>query len=181
MNEHPNKVNPSHLNQPNQANPVHHNSTPTPASSGKKSGKGSNKQRILIILFVILTIALAAGLGYLYKKYRDTQAMVYKLSTVQGQQELNKTQIEAILSEMRKLIVIPTGEDPAIATIVDIEQLKSSPFYKDAQNGDRVVLFNNAKKAYIYRPESKIIVNYAAFQPEEPAQQQQPASTTPKR
>ena len=180
MNEQPVRHNPAQTPQHNSAHKVAQTNTSTTNNSSKS--KGNTRQKVLLVILIVALVALIAGVGYLYKKYRDTQAMVYKLSTAQGQQELNKTQIEAILSEMRKLIVVPTGEDPAIATIVDIEQLKSSPFYKDAQNGDRVVLFNNAKKAYIYRPDSKIIVNYAAFQPEEPAQQQQqPATTTPKR
>lgn len=117
-------------------------------------------------------LALAGGVAFLYTKYTETRKEVEKLSTVQGQQELSKTQTHELLGEMRQIIIMPTNEDPVVATITDINQLKDKDFYKDANNGDRVVVFANAKKAYIYSPERKLIVNVGAFQIEEKPQNQ---------
>ncbi len=138
-------------------------STPI-AAPGHTKRRKSGKSVFVKLLLVLIVLVLVAGLGFLYKKYRDTQAEVQKLSTVQGQQELSKTQTQQLLGEMKKIILLPQGEDPVVATITDINQLKDKEFYKDAQNGDRVVVFASSKKAYIYRPSSKIVVNVGAFQ-----------------
>lgn len=155
------------------------NTTPhtvqTPAIDEKpakksKGPKRSGKMKLLLALIVVLLVLALAGIGFLLKKYNDTRQEVQKLSTVQGQQELNQTQTNQLLGEMRAIIVLPSGEDPVVATITDINQLKDKDFYKDAENGDRVVVFPNAKKAYIYRPSTKTIINVGAFQVDTNAQ-----------
>lgn len=149
-----------------------HNAHPVDSPSGKKSKKAkrSTKQKLMMIVGVVVVLLVLGSLGFLLKKYNDTRQEVQKLSTIQGQQELNKTQTNQLLGEMRAIIVLPSGEDPVVATITDINQLKDKEFYKDAQNGDRVVVFPNAKKAYIYRPSTKTIINVGAFQADAAAQ-----------
>ncbi len=56
--------------------------------------------------------------------------------------------------------MLPKNEPPSIATINNIALLqKDSPFYKDAHNGDVLLIYFQAKKAYIYNPTENIIVN----------------------
>lgn len=163
-----NKAEKIHTAEKGQA-PAH-----SPAPAAKKAKKSKlRKPKLTTVVVLLVLLGLAAGSAYLYMKYDETQQKVEQLSTVQGQEELNKTQTEQLLGEMRQMILLPTDEDPAVATIIDINQLNSNEFYKDAQNGDRVIVYSNAKKAYIYRPESKIIVNVGSFSVEA-SQQQQP-------
>lgn len=145
---------------------------PDDAGMPKKTKKAPKRRlsKIFLAFLVVLLIALLAGSAYLYKQYKDTQNQVNKLSTVQGQQELSKTQTNQLLGEMRSIILLPSNEDPVVATVTDINLLKSQPFYQDAKNGDRVVVFVNAKKAYIYRPDEKKIINVGAFETEAPSQ-----------
>lgn len=150
---------------------------PSNSDSSNKRSKKSVKNKLLGFVVFVILLGLAGGTVFLYTKYSETKKEVEKLSTVQGQQELSKTQTQALLGEMRQIIIMPDNEDPVVATITDINQLKDKEFYKDAQNGDRVVVFANAKKAYIYSPERKLIVNVGAFQLDEKAQAQQPATT----
>lgn len=140
--------------------------------SGKKPAKQRRlrKPKLTTVLVLIVLLGLAAGSAYLYTQYEATQEKVEQLSTVQGQEELNKTQTEQLLGEMRQMILLPTDEDPAVATIIDINQLNSNEFYKDAQNGDRVIVYSNAKKAYIYRPDTKMVINVGSFQVDETQQ-----------
>lgn len=56
-----------------------------------------------------------------------------------------------------KLIVLP-NEKPAIAIVNDEAKLKKQSFFKDAKNGDKVLMYKNARKAILYRPsENKVI------------------------
>lgn len=51
-------------------------------------------------------------------------------------------------------------EDPTIATITDAENLiQQQPFYAGAQNGDKLLIFPNAKKAIIYSEARDKLIN----------------------
>lgn len=67
-------------------------------------------------------------------------------------------EIESLTTEVGKLIELPQGEVPTLATVSDIEKVKDQQFFARAQNGDKVLVYQAARKAYLYRPgENKII------------------------
>ena len=53
------------------------------------------------------------------------------------------------------------GEDPTVATVVDPERLRDQPFFANAKQGDKVLIYTNAKKAILYSPESNKIIEVA--------------------
>lgn len=65
---------------------------------------------------------------------------------------------QEVLTEVRSIMELPTDEDPTIAAVTDLERLKNEPFFQNAQNGDRVIFFPRAKKAILYRPTSRKII-----------------------
>jgi len=67
--------------------------------------------------------------------------------------------VSIVLAEVRKLVDLPTGENPTIATVTDLKPLGSQEFFKDAHIGDKLLLFTKSKRAILYRPSTnKIIV-----------------------
>src|SRR3972149_5467467 len=54
---------------------------------------------------------------------------------------------KAVLEKVGKLIDLPTGEEPTIATVQDAERVKSQPFFAKAQNGYRVIIYTTARLA----------------------------------
>lgn len=110
------------------------------------------------IIIVLLVIALGVG-GYVYqtRKIANLKKENQRLSDPQqaAQQEANR-----LKSDVSKLIELP-NETPTIATVVDVEKLKSQAFFANAQNGDRVLLFPQAKTAILYRPTIKKIIEKA--------------------
>ena len=54
-------------------------------------------------------------------------------------------------------MVLPS-EEPTIATVSNIEALRSQPFFANAKNGDRVLIYVNARKAVLYDPVNNKIV-----------------------
>ncbi len=53
---------------------------------------------------------------------------------------------------------MPKDETPVITTIKDVEKLKADPFFADATNGDRLVIFQVAKQAILYRESERKII-----------------------
>jgi hypothetical protein len=56
------------------------------------------------------------------------------------------------------LIVLPTGEQPTIATVSDINKLRSQSFFTHARNGDKVLIYTKAQEAILYDPYANKIV-----------------------
>lgn len=71
----------------------------------------------------------------------------------------NAEQAETILTKVGKLIKLPEGETPTVATIEDAETLKvSQPFLASADNGDVLIIYTEATMALLYRPSDNILV-----------------------
>jgi hypothetical protein len=109
----------------------------------------SNLKGVLVVLGV-LTLVLAGSTGMLYKKVRSLSNEPNKVA-----QEENAKIIESV----GKLVLLPEGEAPTIATVTDPEKLKAEQaFFARAMEGDKVLIYTQALKAIMYRPsENKII------------------------
>jgi hypothetical protein len=53
--------------------------------------------------------------------------------------------------------VLPTHETPIVSTVVD-KQRVTQAFLANAQNGDKVLLYYQAKKAVVYRPSTHQVI-----------------------
>lgn len=129
------------------------------ASPSTATKKARRKISVVKIFFLFVFFALIAGIavtGYLY--YQARQKLMF-LSTPQGQQQLSAKEIEAVQAQLSKLTLLPE-ESPVVATITDAGYLASqSAFYQQSQNGDKVVVYPVAQKAFIFSPSRNIIVN----------------------
>lgn len=70
-----------------------------------------------------------------------------------------KEEIKQLTDQLSKLVVLPTDEDPVVATVTDKEKLKDQPVFAKAENGDKIVIYAKAQKAYIYRPSKNVLVD----------------------
>ena len=103
----------------------------------------------------VLIILAAIPSVYFYLQYQKIQE---QLKNPQGfaQEELNR-----LTAQIGKLIELPGDETPTLATVSDVDKLRDQPFFTSAQNGDKVLIFTNAKKAILYRPSSGLIIDVA--------------------
>ncbi len=126
-----------------------------PSTKKKKPLPIKVKNPIMTGVFLILIAGLVA-IGYMYYK---TRQQLKQLSTPEGQRVVAQAEVKDIVGRLGKLTLLP-NEDPVVATILDSKYLATqSAFYKDAQNGDKLVVYPKAQKAFIYSPDRNIIVN----------------------
>ena len=118
--------------------------------------KGNLFVKVILILFVLSLIALFASL----LSHRRISKEIARLSTPTGQKELAKKEIDELVKKVSKLIILPTDETPTVATVNDADDLsKSQTFYKGSSNGDKVLIYFKAQKAYIYSPTKDVLIN----------------------
>ncbi|PIT87286.1 MAG: hypothetical protein COU31_03675 [Candidatus Magasanikbacteria bacterium CG10_big_fil_rev_8_21_14_0_10_40_10] len=121
--------------------------------------KKNNQSKAVRVLVVLLIFALV-GLVAVIVSYWRVSSQVARLATVEGQKEVNKKQIDEVVEKVKKLIILPVGETPTMATITDAAGLsKTQPFYVGANDGDKVLIYFKAQKAYIYNPTKDLLVN----------------------
>jgi len=113
-------------------------------------------KRPVIIAFIILALLAIGGSGagiYYYSQYQ-------KLA-----QRTNDPQVEIkeILDKVSKLIELPEGEEPTVATVQDAEQIRNQPFFAKAQNGYRVILYTNAKLAILFDEQANKLINVGSI------------------
>lgn len=119
---------------------------------------------------VVAGIVILAIGGFLY--YQSSQKSQQAIS--QNQQENRK-----LVEEVGKLVELPVGEEPTIATVTDVDKLKDQPFFQKAQNGDKVLIYTNAKKAYLYSPTLKKVLDIAPINIGSPSAQISSPSPSP--
>lgn len=113
---------------------------------------------VVTLVFLVLFLVALAGFVWSFWRYWAIKQEVRFLSTPQGQQELNKKEIDEVVGKVGKLIVLPTDQQPTVATIQDVTALaKEQPFFSGAENGDKLLLYPD--KAIIYSVKYEKLVN----------------------
>ncbi len=130
-------------------------------------------KRVLALLVVLVLVGSA---GYFYVQYDKQKKEVARLS---NPQEAARVEADKLKAEVASLIEIPEDENPTIATVVDASKLKSQAFFANAENGDRVLMFPKAKKAILYRPSTKKIIEVAPINIGNNEATTTPTTTTP--
>ena len=122
----------------------------------------------IVVLVLFAGVATYAGI-YFYRQYQKAD---YALK---NPTEAAKKEVEDIKKKVSTLMLTP-AEEPTVATISEVEKLQAQPFFTNAQNGDKVLMYKSAKKAILYRPSAHIIVEVAPLEISDTANQTDQAS-----
>jgi hypothetical protein len=120
------------------------NLNPTQMSKPKSSKK------TLVLFVLMMMFALLAA--YFYKQLSDLK---------KDPRAVAEKEVTQLVEKVGRLIVLPTGEMPTVATVKNPENLKKQSFFVNAKEGDRVLIYTVAKKAILYDPIADKIVEVA--------------------
>lgn len=99
-----------------------------------------------IVFFLVFLGAIGAA-GYYYYQYR-------KFTKADQTAEIN-----SLTKELGKVMDLPADETPTLATVTDKEKLAAQPFFKNAENNDKVLIYVKTGKAILYRPSTHKIID----------------------
>jgi len=111
----------------------------------------SKKVTFFSIIGAILVIGLAGVCVYFFVQYRTVN------SELRASKD-PKIDLQLTIDRVKHHVLLPTNEIPTVATVSNVEALKSQAFFANAKNGDKVLVYTNAKKAYLYDPVADIVV-----------------------
>lgn len=136
--------------------------------------KPINKGLIVKVVTYLLVAAVAAGLVYFVAQKRPSLIGLPK-NGLEVQAET-----DALIAEVGKLIALPSDEKPTVATVTDASKVKDQPFFANAKNGDKVLIYTTANKAILYRPSENRIIEVGAVNINQTTQASPEPTGTPK-
>ena len=120
-------------------------------TKSEASTKKFGKIRPGAIIAIVLVVGLA---GLCIWQFSEMQ----KLRNPDYAGEQARVEAQELKDKVAKLMQLP-DEDATVATVQDASKLSEQDFFKDSENGDKVLIFTAAKKAVIYRPSENKIIN----------------------
>lgn len=117
------------------------------------------------IIMILLVVVLAATSVYFYRKANNDPNAA------------TQAEVKSLVNKVGRLMVLPDGEIPTIATVSDPEALQDQVFFLDAKKGDKVLIYSGARKAILYSPEFNKIINIAPLNSETPTPTTTPEAT----
>ena len=144
-----------------------HEEEPHSSQSGKLKRYQNKLKKIswkawLAIVAVIALLAAVAWFAYDYKQTKDeVKAAQAEANKFKDPQEAARAATAKLIEEVGKLTDLPQGETPTVATVSDVTKLKNQAFFAKAQNGDKVLIYTQAKRAILYRPSTNKVIEIA--------------------
>ncbi|MBP9751987.1 MAG: LytR C-terminal domain-containing protein [Candidatus Moranbacteria bacterium] len=142
--------------------PAETDASPLAVSGADVEAAAAKKRRVTTVALRALGVLVVTGsLGtaaYFYAEYKK----VTEVRTPEAE-------LESIVADISEHFELPTSETPTLATVTDREKLSGQEFFASSQNGDKVLLYQEGRKAILYRPSTGKIVNVAPIGIQEPA------------
>lgn len=104
--------------------------------------------KIAFVVLLIVAIGAIIALGVFLKSSHNTTGSV----------DIKAIDVKSVVSDVGKAIILPEGETPNISAVADVSALKNEPFFANAETGDLVVVYPSTRRAILWRPSVKKIV-----------------------
>lgn len=112
----------------------------------------ATKRRKIAVLVVFVLLIGASG-AYEYYEYQLSQnpAVIYA------------KKVESMTSLVSNQMTVPQDEQPVIATVSNSKKLPKEPFFENAQDGDKILLYKKHKEAILFRPSTGKVITFATL------------------
>jgi len=103
------------------------------------------KHSIRTLVALLLLALLAAG----YFAYRSMFAP----------EALKRREVAKWVEIIGTSVELPRSERPTLATVTNEGKLNDQAFFREAKNGDKILIYPGASKAFLYRPSTGKIID----------------------
>jgi hypothetical protein len=106
----------------------------------------SENKKMALISSSIFLVVLAVASFFAWQYFNDTARM-------------NRETVERIKEEVARIYELPKDEEPSVAQLNNPSSLEGQEFYKSAQKGDYLLIYQKEQLALIYRDATKKLIN----------------------
>ena len=112
------------------------------------------------IAFAVLIVITAVSLVTAIRQSNKVKSLQMSAVAQGGQ---SPADIQKIVSEVSKHIVLPETETPTMAMVSDLSKLKGQPFFERTELGDIVLIYGTSRRAVLWRPSAQKIIEVSAI------------------
>lgn len=127
---------------------------------GEASFRRQNKKMQWLLLSAAIIVVGLAAATVLWTQNHHTEA-----ASKNTQPVTKEAETDDVVKAVKKLYILPSSEKPTVAAIVDASKLQGQNFFKDAQDGDYLLIYSQIKIAIIYRKSVNKLVNVGPINP----------------
>ena len=117
----------------------------------------TKNSKIAFAVLVVITVASLVTAVIQSNKFKALQMS----AVAQGGQ--SPADIQKIVSEVSKHIVLPETETPTMAMVSDLSKLKGQPFFERTELGDIVLIYGTSRRAVLWGPSAQKIIEVSAI------------------
>lgn len=111
----------------------------------------SNKKTVVAFAaLAVLIVGLLGTAGFFAKEYYDLRA---------NPTQAKEQEREKLVNQVGQLYSLPQGEQPIVGEVKDVKKLDEQPFFKNAKNGDKILIYQEARLAIVYRQAKNKLIN----------------------
>lgn len=145
----------------------------------------SKKKKYLLVLVIVLVLLLGTYLLIFVSPVGAWLGVGVNKGSQEYQQKMYLKEVESLTKKIDRHLLLPTGEVPQLRTIEDAKAAAGAQtFFAGTVDGDKVLIYVNARKAVVYSPSRDLVVNVGPiFMDEEsaPKEESQTATSTDKK
>jgi hypothetical protein len=132
--------------------------------SDSKTVPGSvmGKKIILLVVAILFFAGTFSLVGYFKKQNRDKSIAEMAVASNNKTEEITSGDIVEMVG---RIMDLPQGEEPTVATVTDKGKVSGQPFFAKAENGDKALIYTQAKKAILFRPSTNKIIEVMYLTP----------------
>ncbi len=107
-----------------------------------------------VLLFLLVAVSAMAVFSQI--RYQSTRE---ELETLRSDPQAKvRAETEELIAKISILTDLPQDEVPMIATVSDASVLQDQSFFRNAQNGDKILVYTQASRAVLYRPSTNKVI-----------------------
>lgn len=118
------------------------------------------RQNAKTIIVVAVIVLLAAALLYQTQVAKQAQNAKAPIATVDRKAAAH-VEATTLRNKVSKILELPSTETPTVATVSDAAKLQNQAFFSNAKNGDKVLMFAQAKQVILFRPATNKVIQVA--------------------
>ncbi|TSC95248.1 MAG: Uncharacterized protein CEN87_260 [Parcubacteria group bacterium Licking1014_1] len=130
----------------------------------KKKRKTPKMLKVIFIIAGIIIVIGVLGYGAYYALDKMGYIQAFKIAVQYQKQTTLDKEDQQVLSQLKKIILLPDNITPSMAIINDIDTLKKQQpvFFADAKNNDRLIIYPNL--AIIFDADANKIIKVGPVQ-----------------
>ena len=112
------------------------------------------QKKVMLLIVAGVIILLLSIIGLLGWKY-------YEVS--KSQKENPSAVSDKIIKQVSSIYLLPPNEVPTVAVIQDKNKLGNQEFFKDARDGDYLLLYSKSQLALVYRESARKLITVGSL------------------